>query len=104
MIFNKKLPTSFGVEASIWEIIETHINFKTKTITVILAGYFNEESRLENKNPLEGKLFSNRTDKKDKSNDEIKIEDEIFDSLEISKNPLTKVSEDFIKKYIVDFQ
>lgn len=104
MTFNKKIITSYGVEASFWEIVETHLNFKTKTITVILAGYFNEKAYLENKNPLEGKIYSNRINKENKTEEEIKQETKIFDSLESDRNSLAKISEDFIKKYIVDFQ
>lgn len=104
MIFNKKIPTSYGVEASLWEIIETHVNFKTKTINVILAGYFDEKAYKSGGIPLEGKVFSNKSDKKDKTQEELKKENNIFDSLELDKNPLIKASEDFIKKYIIDFQ
>jgi hypothetical protein len=104
MTFNKKILTSYGVEASFWEIIETHINFKTKTINVILAGYYNEKAYFDNKNPLEGKVYSNRVKKENKTEEEINKESEIFDSLDINNRPLAQVSEDFIKKYIVELQ
>ena len=103
MIFNKKLSTSFGVEASLWEIVETVINTKTKTITVILAGYFDEQAYNDNKNPLEGKAFCNRVNKENKTKEESQIESDIFDSLKVDKLPVEEVATNFINKYIKDF-
>jgi len=103
MIFNKKLETSYGVDASLWEIVETIINTKNKTITVILAGYVDEQAYNNKKNPLEGKAFSNRANKENKTKEEVEIESEIFDSLQIDKLPVAEVAVNFINKYIKDF-
>lgn len=103
MIFNKKINTSYGVEASLWEIVETVVNTKTKTITVILAGYFDEQAYNDKKNPLEGKAFSNRINKENKTKEELEIESKIFESLQVDKLPIIEVATNFINKYIEDF-
>lgn len=54
----KSIETNFGINASYWHIIETHVFWKTMRAEVILAGYLDETSRREGKDYLTTKSFN----------------------------------------------
>lgn len=54
----KSVETNFGINASYWHIIETHVFWKTMRAEVILAGYFDEKSRRDGKDYLSTKKFN----------------------------------------------
>jgi len=57
MAIKKTLQTSFGVEANYWKIVRVNESFLGMTTEIYLAGYVNEQSRRDGKQPLEIKTF-----------------------------------------------
>ena len=58
MAIKKTLQTSFGVEANYWKIVRVNESFLGTTTEIYLAGYVNEQSRRDGKQPLEIKTLS----------------------------------------------
>lgn len=57
MALNQIIQHQTGAYCSYWKVIETILNYHNKNGKIIMFGYVNEQTRNENKNNLDYRIF-----------------------------------------------
>ena len=83
---------------SYWKIIETNINWLTKNSHCTLAGYVNQQARLDNKQPLESQSFDWSGDQFPFSLDVLNQEDENVIKVAYGKIKESKLDENNVEQ------
>lgn len=58
MALQKTIQHPTGATSSYWRVINVSLNYQDNNATVYMAGYINDQTRLDNLMPLDGRNYS----------------------------------------------
>jgi hypothetical protein len=58
MALEKSIQHPTGASSSYWRVTRISLDYERKTASISLAGYFNQQARIDNKRPLDTKQFN----------------------------------------------
>jgi len=98
MALLKKIYTedNTGIYAEYWKVSEINSNWLTDKIEIVLSGFFNQEARVDNKNPLSKKILYAMGEDARIYFSAIAMQPEGIDIIREAYNFVKKVDRDFI--------
>ena len=85
MALNINKPTNYGINANYFKIVNLEVSYHFKVARVELAGFVNEQARLDNKEPISSFEFRFSNEDFDFSTDQ-NLTQKLYDKIKTQEN------------------